>query len=102
MVIDRLRRRNPGAAYEGAIGQLKRLSDDNVSKNKVLGWDFSALVVPNGSEKGYELASTQYLSAMSAMTDPAYKQFRQQLDQTFDVVRQEIFRFQEFTTKPGN
>ena len=113
MVIDWLRRRNPGADYEGSVGQLKRLNEERVKKNALLGWDFSALVVPNGSEKGYELASTQYVTNLSALTNPAqtagsaasaqtYKQVRRQLEQTFDIVRQEVYRFQEFTTKPSN
>lgn len=102
MVIDRLRRRNPVADYDGLANPLKRLTDDRITKNNLLGWDFSALVIPNGSEKGYEFSSTQYVPTMSAVADPAYKQFRSQLTQTFDVVRQEIFRFQEFTTKSGN
>ena len=100
MVIDRLIRRNPVANLD--LSQLKRLSDERIRKSTLLGWDFSALVVPNGSEKGYEFTSTQYVSSMSALADPAYKQFRNQINQTFDVVRQEIFRFQEFTVKSGN
>lgn len=102
MVIDRLKRRNPVAGYDTQVSQLKRLSDERIKTNTLLGWDFSALVVPNGSEKGYEFTSTQYVANMSALTDPAYKLFRSQLAQTFDIVRQEIFRFQEFTVKPGN
>ncbi|SFE79110.1 hypothetical protein [Spirosoma endophyticum] len=99
MVVDRLQRRNPLATVD--LSPLKRLSDERIKKNTLLGWDFSALAVPNGSEKGYEFTSTQYVANMSALADPAYKQFRSQISQTFDVVRQEIYRFQEFTVKPG-
>lgn len=115
MVVERMKRRNPGADYEGVVGQMKRLSEDRIKRNNLLGWDFSTLVVPNGSEKGYEFSTAQYVSNLSAianlvladtpnpiMTAPAYKQYKTQVDQTFDVVRQEVYRFQEFTTKPAN
>ncbi|GAB4024098.1 hypothetical protein [Spirosoma koreense] len=99
MVIDRLRRLKPGTAYAGPASQLQRLSEERIKKGTLLGWDLSALVIPNGSEKGFDLSSTQYVSAMSAVADPAYQQFRAQLLQTFEIVRQDVFRFQEYTTR---
>lgn len=102
MIIDRIRRRDPGANHTGLVNQVKHLNEERIKKNTLLGWDFSALMIPNGSEKGYELSSTHYVSAMSAVADPAYKQLRNQMAPVFEVVRQEVYRFQEFTTKPGS
>lgn len=115
MVIDRIRRRNPGADYAGIVSQIKKLSEERIKRNNLLGWDFSTLVVPNGSEKGYEFSMAQYLTNLSVLADPvladtpnpvmaaqAYKQLRSQTDQVFDVVRQEVYRFMEYTTKTGN
>ncbi|MFD2936533.1 hypothetical protein [Spirosoma flavum] len=115
MVIERIKRRNPGADYAGVVSQMKRLSEDRIKRNNLLGWDFSSLVIPNGSEKGYEFSIAQYVTNLSAIADPtladtpnpimpapAYKQLRSQTAQMFDVVRQEVYRFQEYTTKPGN
>ena len=115
MVIDRIRRRNPGAEYMGIVSQIKKLSEERIKRNNLLGWDFSTLVVPNGSEKGYEFSMAQYVTSLGALANPvladtpnpvmsaqAYKQLRSQTDQAFDVVRQEVYRFMEYTTKPGN
>ena len=102
MVIERIRRRNPGADYDNAVTQIKRLSEERIKKNNLLGWDFSTLIIPNGSEKGYEFSTAQFVSNLGAIADPAAKQSRNQTAQTFDVVRQEVYRFQEYTTKPGN
>ncbi|MVM30047.1 hypothetical protein GO755_08385 [Spirosoma sp. HMF4905] len=115
MVIDRIRRRNPGADYDGVVSQLKRLSEERIKRGNLLGWDFSSLVVPNGSEKGYEFSIASYVSSMDAianpiladtptpvMAAPAYKQLRSQTAQMFDFVRQEVYRFMEYTTKPAN
>ncbi len=115
MVIERIKRRNPGADYDGVVGQLKRLSEERIKRNNLLGWDFSSLVIPNGSEKGYEFSIAQYVTNLGAVANPvladtpspimpapAYKQLRSQTAQMFDVVRQEVYRFQEYTTKPGN
>ena len=114
MVVERMKRRNPGADYTSALRQIKQLSEQRIKRNTLLGWDFSSLVVPNGSEKGYEFSTAQYVTSLSAIADPvladsptpvisaqAYKQLRSQTDQVFDVVRQEVYRFMEYTTKPG-
>ena len=94
---------------------MKKLAEQRIAQNNLTGWDFSTLVIPNGSEKGYEFSVAQYVTNMSAIADPvlagtgkpimaapAYKQLRKQIDQTFDVVRQEVYRFMEYTTKKGN
>ena len=72
-------------------------------------------MIPNGSEKGYEFSVAQYVTNLGALTDPvlassdkpimaapAYKQLRRQMDQTFDVVRQEVYRFMEYTSPKSN
>lgn len=115
MVIDRIRRRNPGADYEGTVNQLKRLSEERIKRNTLLGWDFSSLIIPNGSEKGYEFSIAHYVTNLGAvanpvladtpnpvMSAPAYRQLRSQTAQVFDFVRQEVYRFMEYTTKPAN
>jgi hypothetical protein len=115
MIIERVRRRNPGADYEGVVGQLKKLSEERIKRGNLLGWDFSSLVIPNGSEKGYEFSMAQYVTSLGAvanpvladtptpiMSAPAYKQLRSQTAQLFDVTRQEVYRFMEYTTKPAN
>ena len=111
MVVERMKRRTPGAEYEGVVSQMKKLAEQRIAQNNLTGWDFSSLVVPNGSEKGYEFSVAQYITNMSAIADPvmastgkpimaapAYKQFRKQVEQTFDIVRQEVYRFMEYTT----
>lgn len=115
MVIDRIRRRNPGADYDGVVSQLKRLGEERIKRGTLLGWDFSSLLIPNGSEKGYEFSIASYVSTMEAIANPvladtpnpviaapAYKQLRSQTAQMFDFVRQEVYRFMEYTTKPSN
>lgn len=115
MVVDRIRRRTPGADYEGVVNQLKKLGTERINRSNLLGWDFSTLVIPNGSEKGYEFSIAQYVSSLGAignpvladspspiMPAPAYKQLRSQTDRLFDVTRQEVYRFMEYTTKSGN
>lgn len=115
MVVERIRRRNPGADYDGLVNQIKRLSEARIKRNNLLGWEFSSLVVPNGSEKGYEFSMAQFVTNLGAIANPvlsdtpnpvmpapAYKQLRSQVAQTFDVVRQEVYRFMEYTTKKSN
>ncbi|AUD02824.1 hypothetical protein CWM47_13865 [Spirosoma pollinicola] len=115
MIVDRIRRRTPGANYDGAVGQLKKLSEERIKRGNLLGWDFSTLVIPNGSEKGYEFSIAHYVTSLGAvanpvmadtptpvMSAPAYKQLQSQTAQVFDVTRQEVYRFMEYTTKPAN
>ncbi|AKD55668.1 hypothetical protein [Spirosoma radiotolerans] len=115
MVVDRIRRRNPGADYDNLVGQLKKLSEERIKRGNLLGWDFSTLVIPNGSEKGYEFSIAHYVTSLGAIGNPiladtptpilsaqAYKQLRSQTAQVFDITRQEVYRFMEFTTKPSN
>ncbi|UFH52359.1 hypothetical protein [Spirosoma sp. KNUC1025] len=99
MVVERIKRRSQGSDYESLIPVLKRSGEERVRKNTLLGWDFSTLIVPNGTEKGYEFSIAQFVSNLSVLADPTTKQARSQLAQNFDVVRQEVYRFQEYTTK---
>ncbi|QJW89434.1 hypothetical protein HNV11_08570 [Spirosoma taeanense] len=115
MVVDRIRRKDPVTDTENLVSQMKRLSEERIKRNTLAGWDFSALIIPNGSEKGFDRSVAYYVGNLSAIANPglmeaagaimtpqAYKQFRNQIAQTFDVVRQEVYRFMEFTTKAGN
>lgn len=115
MIVDRIRRRNPGADYEGVVSQLKKLSTERIKRGNLLGWDFSSLVIPNGSEKGYEFSIANYVTSLGAVGNPvladsptpvmpaqAYKQLRNQTAQLFDFTRQEVYRFMEYTTRPAN
>lgn len=97
MVVERMRRRQPGADYEKAVGQLKSLNAERIKQNNLLGWDFSTLIIPNGSEKGYEFSTEQYVKTLGDIAN-VDRQLRQQTNQTFDVVRQEVYRFMEYTT----
>ena len=101
MVIDRMRRRIPGSDYATLVGQVKKVSEDRIKQNNLLGWDFSRLVIPNGSEKGYEFAMAYYVKNLSEMagSGTSDKQPGSQMEKTFDVVRQEVYRFMEYTTK---
>lgn len=112
MVVERMKRRNPGTDYTSVLRQIKQLSEERIKRNTLLGWDFSTLIIPNGSEKGYEFSTAQYVTNLSAIANPiladspgpvltaqAYKQLRSQTEQVFDVVRQEVYRFMEYTTK---
>lgn len=113
MVVERIKRRTPWAEYAPAVSQLKKISEERIKRSNLLAWDFSRLVVPNGSEKGYEFSTAQFVKSLSDLADPnladtpspvlkptEYKQLSTQVNQTFDVVRQEVYRFMEYTTKP--
>ncbi len=64
------------------------------------GWSFSALMVPNGSEKGYGFAIARPMPNPIILTEMSDSKLVKQVARTFDVVRQEIFRFEQFTTRP--
>ncbi|WP_020598362.1 hypothetical protein [Spirosoma panaciterrae] len=115
MIVERMKRLTPGADYESVLKQIKKLGEERIKRGNLLAWDFASLVIPNGSEKGYEFSTSQFVKSLSDVANPvqadsptpimpatAYKQLRSQTAQTFDVVRQEVYRFMEYTTKPGN
>ncbi len=107
LVLNMMRRRNPATDFTDLVGQLKRQAGERVAKQELGGWVFSQLRVPNGSEKGYELAIGQHMASLNTLVNPggdplssAAQSLGRQANTLFEVVRQEVFRYQEFTTKP--
>ena len=106
VVLDFIKLRDPSAGWMDLAGPMKRMADDRLKRNDIGGWDFSRLVVPKGSEKGYSLATIQVVAGLNSLgTDgnpasPALTKLNSQLTHTFEVVRQEVFRLMAFTIKP--
>ena len=106
VVVDFLKLRDPQADWLTLIEPLKRAWAGQVKQEeqrKLGGWSFSALVVPNGSEKGYGFAVARpvvNLSVLADTNDPKLSGWSKQLTRSFEVVRQEVFRFEQFTIRP--
>lgn len=103
VVVDFLRLRDPQADWRGAIGPMKQAGARQVEQNRLGGWGFSALVVPNGSEKNYGFAVARpvtNLTVLAGVADQKPTDGQKLMTRTFEVVRQEVFRFQEYTTRP--
>ncbi|WP_461055207.1 hypothetical protein [Spirosoma arcticum] len=103
VVVDFLRLRDPQANWRPMIDPMKRAGAGQVEQNRLGAWGFSALVVPNGSEKGYSFAVARpvaNLNVLAGIADQKPTDAQNQMNRTFEVVRQEVFRFQEFTTRP--
>ena len=107
VVLDYIQLRDPAADWSGLVGPLKRIAAARVKENVLGGWDMSRLVVPNGSEKGYGMAIVQAVANLSALAspDPAgaaadVAKTRSQATRTFNVVREEVFRLTEYTSRP--
>ena len=103
VVVDFMRLRNPQANWRGVVDPMKRVGAGQVEQNRLGAWGFSALVVPNGSEKGYSFAVVRpvaNLNVLAGVADQKPTDAQNQITRTFEVVRQEVFRFQEFTTRP--
>lgn len=104
VVVDFMRLRDPLADWRTVVGPMKRAGAGQVEQNRLGGWGFSALVVPNGSEKGYQFAVARpvaNLNVLAGITDQKPTDAQNPAARTFEVVRQEVFRFQEFTTRPA-
>lgn len=104
VVVDFLRLRDSQADWLTAEAAMKRIRAGQVEQNQLKGWIFSALVVPNGSEKGYGFAIARpvaNLNVLAGVSDPKQAQSQRELARTFEVVRQEVFRFEEFTVRPN-
>ena len=104
VVVDFLRLRDPQANWRPVIDPMKRVGAGQVEQNRLGGWGFSVLVVPNGSEKGYGFAVARpvaNLNVLAGVADQKPTDAQTQMTRTFEVVRQEVFRFQEFTTRPA-
>lgn len=108
VAIDFMRLRDPASDWSSLIAPMKRQATERLQNNSIAGWDLSALVVPNGSEKGYSLIAAQSMANMDALANRNLTavsasseagKLRAQQARTFDVVREEVFRIMEFTTK---
>lgn len=102
VVLDYIRLRDPVSEWASLVAPLKGQAADRVKANALGGWTMSRLVVPNGSEKGYGLALVQTVANLSVLGDfdTAGSKLNSQRTKTFDVIRQEVFRLTEYTTRP--
>ncbi|MDB5242841.1 MAG: hypothetical protein JWP57_3466 [Spirosoma sp.] len=107
VVLDYVKLRDPAADWTSLISPLKQQAASRLKGSTIGGWDLSRLVVPNGSEKGYSMVIAQTVANMGAIAspDPAGPtaetiKLRAQSVRTFDVVRQDVFRLTEYTTRP--
>lgn len=103
VVVDFMRLRDPNADWPRTVNQMKQAAATQVGQNLLGAWSFSALVLPNGSEKGYGFAVARPMTGtkvMAGLADPKLADTQKQINRTFEVVRQEVFRFEQFTTRP--
>jgi len=101
VVVDFLKLRDAQTNWPASVTPLRQDAATQVVQNQLRGWAFSALVVPKGSEKTYDFATARpiiNLKQLGTITDPKQLETQRQLTRTFDPVRQEVFRFEEFTT----
>lgn len=101
VVVDFLKLRDAQANWPASVAPLRQAADAQVAQNLLRGWAFSALVVPKGTEKRYDFAIARpviNLNLLANATDPKQLETQRQLTRTFEPVRQEVFRFEEFTT----
>lgn len=105
VVLNYMKPYDPKAPWADLLDPMKIWATSRITDGSVSGWAFSKLVLPNGSEKGYSLLIAQVGTNAASIANPlvingesikAYSQSRQ----TFDVVRQEVFRIMEFTNRP--
>ncbi len=100
VVVDFMKLRDPTADWAPAMAMLKQAGQTQITQKQTGGWSFSALMVPNGSERGYGFAMARPVSNLNKLVDMADPKLTRQLARTFDVVRQEVFRFEQFTIRP--
>lgn len=103
VIVDFLKLRDPLADWSGTLASLKQARATQIGEKKLGGWSFSTLMVPNGTEKGYGYAMTRPVSNLNALADPADPKLaaaQKQFTRTFEVVRQEVFRFEQYTVRP--
>lgn len=101
VVVDFLKIRSFGANWFASVVPLKQAAAAQVARNQLRGWAFSGLVVPKGSEKPYDFATARPvidLKLLGNLTDPERIKNQADLNRNFETVRQEVFRFEEFTT----
>ncbi|QJD79305.1 hypothetical protein [Spirosoma rhododendri] len=97
-VVNFMRPYDAREIWQPEVEVMKRVEIDRIRKDGVGGWTFSSLMVPAGSEKGYRLATVQCLSDLSALV--GLTPMPLSVHQTFETVRQEVFRFMEYTVRP--
>lgn len=102
VVVDFMKLRDPASDWTTLLAPLKQLNASRLKQEGVIGAGLSSLVVPKGSEKGYSLIAFQNVTSQNILANPGAETTRlqTQLNRSFDVVRQELFRFTEFTTRP--
>ena len=101
VVVDFLKLRDPLADWSGALAASRQTGMARIEQKEAGGWSFSILKVPAGSEKGYGFALTRPVASLSAVLEtPASETAAQkQVARLFEVVRQEVYRFEQFTTR---
>ncbi len=101
VVVDFLKLRDPQTSWPASVAPLRQAAAAQVAQNLLRGWAFSALVVPKGSEKGYAFAIARPVTNLNFLANAAdlnNLEAQRQLTRTFEPVRQDVFRFEEFTT----
>ncbi|WP_375446574.1 hypothetical protein [uncultured Fibrella sp.] len=103
VIVDFLKLRDPLADWSGTLAAQKQARATQIGDKKLGGWSFSTLMVPNGTEKGYGFATARPVSNLNALAEPADPKLaaaQKQFARTFEVVRQEVFRFEQYTVRP--
>lgn len=100
VVVDFMKLRDPQSDWGPAVKLLKSDATAQIAGKRLGAWSFSALMVPNGSEKGYGFAVVRPVANLKLLPQLANPALTRQVAKTFDVVRQEVFRFEQFTTRP--
>ncbi|NID09671.1 hypothetical protein [Fibrivirga algicola] len=103
VVVEFLKLRDPLADWSSTVAAVKQARATQIGDKKLGAWSFSTLMVPNGTEKGYGFAMTRPVSNLNVLADPADPKLtpaQKQFTRTFEVVRQEVFRFEQYTVRP--
>lgn len=100
VVVDFLKLRDPQADYLPTVALLKQAGMGQIGQKRLGGWGFSTLMVPSGTEKGYGFAMARPMSNLKTLAEMGDPKLAKQLARTFEVVRQEVFRFEQFTVRP--
>lgn len=104
VIIDFMKLRDPLADWSGTLAATKQATAAQIGQKKLGGWSFSTLMVPNGTEKGYGFALARPVSNLNVLAEAADSKLaatQKQLTRTFEVVRQEVFRFEQYTVRPS-
>ncbi len=101
LVVDFMRSRDATPGWK-VMAPLSHSYSEGIKRNEIVGGGLSGLVVPVGSEKGYGLISFQNVTNLNVLGNPTseVRQLRNQLAQSYDIVREEVLRATEFTVRP--